>query len=1274
MSRGAEIVGRLAKRERRRLARLVEAEEVVRRADLLADPETLHEGIVEAVEYGPEGDAEEILHELMDLDMDLAAEVIEELAAREEGEKRGMAALFRPLVTPPGLFGPSKGDALLLGEIAEKGEGLRRRHAVERIGRIGGEAILPLLERLLDTLPPEERMVVFRAIHRNDPARAVEQAKALLAGKPEADAEWGWDGEMDETGSDDVTNGRAAAADFLGSLGAEGVPALIDAALRWREEKEAADAAASALARWAPKETSLWAEENMTHPDPRVRENGLRLLRILAARLPSVTGTKKLVDRLVHVVRALLRDGAPEVRRGAMEAFTAFDPPGLEGEGIRLLGDGDGGVRLAAVGALHRARGARSFVPLARLLEDPEDEVRGLAATALSTLGRGGDGWRPPVLRVLRRGSPRARLSALSVVRELGGEEDIPAIEPLLVHFDPPVRRGALEAIHRFDPKRAAERAKGMVADTEEVVVQEAIRVLADAGEEVLLDILFENISRARGEGSEVLIATILEKAPERLAEAVEIASRSPNRQIRCRGARLAGEERCGPARETLLRLAGDDAGEVRAAALGSLARRGEERRFFHPFLDDPDPGVRRAAFAALGEGEEMSGDDLVRLLHDSDPDVRRQALQRLVERGDRRAVGALASLLGDDDPRTRMMAARLLETSGEELPVPAYAPDRRSPRHAALSLKTRVDGIFLWGRRIGETHLGRPVQVGRSRLGIGYTELKGKTVRIHATDMPVTGGHPYGEDIVRGILLHEIGHHMHDMGSRGFLTTRGISRSEGVGSMYDVLLDERLERRIRSRFPAWGIYFDRLASYAFAQTPLTVPLGEYAKLVEMEPDDLADGIRDGRMPGLLLPSIREGDDRPVRMRQQEMLRIPGLLPPFGAWLFCLRCGHDPSSYPDGRVAEAMAAVPSDLKSLTHGGVLEAARRIGEILGGAEETAKEFERLRKRMRAFRRMLGGLRRALERMEASGGIPAGVLREAPPGEGSSLPPHVEEFLRRRGMLRDGGARPVPGTGGRRLLNTGVETSFEQLEKEVVLDRVPAMQDPLVASIRPHIRVLRPYLERLGRRVVDEHGRRTGRRVDMARVRRIVTVSDPNVLVHTREKILANAYIGVLIDRSGSMDGRRMEQARAFGALVAESARGIRGLEGHVSAFDDSTFWRLGDFRRNSIASLQAGAGNNDAGGLYRAAELAFRSRKRNKLLVMVSDGLPTECTFAALRNLVEDLTRNRGTVCAQVAVAPLSHVAFPHYVDLSELAFHEAVARFGRMLMTLTSGWR
>jgi nitric oxide reductase activation protein len=221
---------------------------------------------------------------------------------------------------------------------------------------------------------------------------------------------------------------------------------------------------------------------------------------------------------------------------------------------------------------------------------------------------------------------------------------------------------------------------------------------------------------------------------------------------------------------------------------------------------------------------------------------------------------------------------------------------------------------------------------------------------------------------------------------------------------------------------------------------------------------------------------------------------------------------------------------------------------------------------------------------------------------------------------------------------------------------------------------VRRLRPAFERLGRRLVEQPANVRGRRLDVARVRALAAGAlHPGLLVHSTLDEGADAYIGLLIDRSGSMEGAKLELAKRFAALLVEAARGIPGLSGHVSAFDDDTFYRLGDLRRHTIPALTSGGGNNDAGGLEKAAELALASGKRRRLLVIISDGSPTGCSVDALARFIGVLTRQWGIQCVQVAVDAVEHDVFPSKLDLAGLAPTDAVARFARLLRDVAGRW-
>jgi len=174
---------------------------------------------------------------------------------------------------------------------------------------------------------------------------------------------------------------------------------------------------------------------------------------------------------------------------------------------------------------------------------------------------------------------------------------------------------------------------------------------------------------------------------------------------------------------------------------------------------------------------------------------------------------------------------------------------------------------------------------------------------------------------------------------------------------------------------------------------------------------------------------------------------------------------------------------------------------------------------------------------------------------------------------------------------------------------------------------------------------------------------------MLVARETVVNTDLFLGVIVDCSGSMAGQSMDLAHAFGVMLAEAARGMRGIDLRLFGFTDAVIWDAGDANRPAVASLVADGGNNDAAALFHVAGVAKASRRRAKLLVMISDGLPTECSVAALRGLVQRLTRREKMCCAQIAVRPLEEICFPHYVEVRDEDMNAAVQRFGRIIAGL-----
>src|SRR5262249_21787205 len=144
-----------------------------------------------------------------------------------------------------------------------------------------------------------------------------------------------------------------------------------------------------------------------------------------------------------------------------------------------------------------------------------------------------------------------------------------------------------------------------------------------------------------------------------------------------------------------------------------------------------------------------------------------------------------------------------------------------------------------------------------------------------------------------------------------------------------------------------------------------------------------------------------------------------------------------------------------------------------------------------------------------------------------------------------------------------------------------------------------------------------RTAGRRLDPARVRALALTGDPRVLIATRTRAKSDLFLGIAVDCSGSMTTRdNIEKARLFAALLAEACRDLSGVDLRVFGFTDQVIYDAGDAARPAVHALRASGGNNDAAALAHVGEAAHRSGRRAKLAVMISDGLPTECSVAAL----------------------------------------------------------
>jgi hypothetical protein len=560
-------------------------------------------------------------------------------------------------------------------------------------------------------------------------------------------------------------------------------------------------------------------------------------------------------------------------------------------------------------------------------------------------------------------------------------------------------------------------------------------------------------------------------------------------------------------------------------------------------------------------------------------------------------------------------------------------AARRESAGYATDAARTdarlkQVGRVFAWGVRRAVELTGRFLRVhmtGQERE-FGHTRLD--TSKLYVSPLPMLRGDPNGQDVVEGLILHEIGHHVYH-GSDESRALWKQAHEEGLGSLLNLVADEHLERNLRAVDAAYGDRLKRLAAYAFQHAAQEMVLA-----------DLLAVLLGTTAPALIAARIEVAfDETAVRLRRGAVLaELDRIGHPLARFARALRMGLG-NRHDDPLVAEALALC-GDIRRLDMRGLYELTRKLADLFGGAAAIAAVF---------------GGPEGLVFGEREGDVfGSGVGDEAVQRE-------VERVLDPQGDPSDA----PPGDSDRLRINVGESTRFDEITRIEKVRGDEAFHRRIAAEVSRHSARLRAYLDELGLRWLPTRGRIQGRAVDRSRLRQLITHGDPRILIARQSMRRTDLFLGTLVDCSGSMSGANLERARRFAILIAEAVRPLPGVEARFFGFTDSVIYDAGDAHHCGVSALQASGGNNDAAALLHAAKVAVASRRQARVLVMISDGLPTSCSVAAVRDLVAQVTRRRGLLCAQVAVRPLTEVMFPDYIVLEDES-EVGVARFGRMI--------
>ncbi|HEY8196750.1 MAG TPA: HEAT repeat domain-containing protein [Gemmatimonadales bacterium] len=541
---------------------------------------------------------------------------------------------------------------------------------------------------LVTDLASREQALLGPAIHHMSTLRDLDALEAVLEeqartakGRPtwllEAYDQLGLvDKYVDQLRSAPKWRDRAFAAELLGRVGgAKAVPALLETVEATRtEDSDVREVSLRALARIA---------------DPGAVEP---LIRTLA------TAEAWLAPRIADI---LTRHGEQVV-----------DPL------IAVLNDSTHQpARAWAANVLGEVRAQRAFPSLVRLLGEPEDEVRGKAATALGRLGdRRAVGYL--LEHLLTDPAPFVRARIAAALGQFGGPEVIDRLVRAL--GDPAwwVRMRSVEALEQIgsvaegpllvalDDPDPQIRVRAAVA-LERLGVPDNLVRLIESGERV--PEASDTLVKFATSGTREFLAELAQHPSPRVREAVVTAvqrtgredllpellqiasadSEAPLRVLAFKTLRTRGLREALP---TGIGGLSDPDQRVRAAAVGLVGDLGgpEIVGLLRTQTSDPDPMVRAAAARALGAVRAVAAAaDIGRLLRDPSPIVREAAVVAALDARLTSLVPDLVDLIGDGDANIRLQTARALGSLGNRSAVPALLqafPDQSTDVSEAIA------------------------------------------------------------------------------------------------------------------------------------------------------------------------------------------------------------------------------------------------------------------------------------------------------------------------------------------------------------------------------------------------------------------------------------------------------------------------------------------------------------------------------------------------------------------------------------------------------------
>ncbi len=395
------------------------------------------------------------------------------------------------------------------------------------------------------------------------------------------------------------------------------------------------------------------------------------LLRMAAAEALEGIGDGRALQPLV---RATLRDPAPQVRAHAAAAVAKIEGERAIDVLIAALADPDYSTRLRALEAFETMR-ITDTSPLEAALRDPNAEVRRRAALALERVG-----YLDRVVGELTAESHEVRQRAEAALLELGRVGLIDSVASYLHHASFEVRAVAARACGELREARVGPLVLGAVEDEAWPVrasVCEALGKLPVAGAAAALVVRLRDDEEPVREAAAEALTSLSPKELEPHTGALLAAYEEGSVPVRVQVVILASRIDGGAGDGLLVRASTDPSDTVRLRAVAGLGGRPGQItvQALVACLTDASIDVRMAAVTALGSATSTEAfEGLLRALGGAPPDIRDRIAESLSRGAPELLFARLDELERSPSSDVRLGIAWTLGKTGDARAVPTLA------------------------------------------------------------------------------------------------------------------------------------------------------------------------------------------------------------------------------------------------------------------------------------------------------------------------------------------------------------------------------------------------------------------------------------------------------------------------------------------------------------------------------------------------------------------------------------------------------------------------